>query len=115
MRPLLTLLAALLLLASGGALAQPRQTTLMGVVADQSSAIMAGVPVLAIGVGRRFGDTTEFDGRFAMSLVPGTYQVIASRPGYLAKPQTVTLAAGRRTFVRLKLSREVVPPVLLRR
>ena len=68
-------------------------------------------------MGQSRGDTTEFDGRFVIGrLAPGAYRVRASYPGYaLAKPQTVTVAAGQRTFVRIRLNREEIPPILLRK
>jgi hypothetical protein len=52
-----------------------------------------------------FATTTEADGRFLFPNVrPGRYRIVTTRPGYVPRPATVTVAGGRTEQVQVTLS-----------
>lgn len=117
MRLLPTLFAAPFLLVSATALAQ-QQAGLVGAVVDPRGDGVAGATVFAQGAGGGAADLTDPNGNFFVLLpAAGAYRLTVTHPGYLpGKPQTVPLIAGRRNFIRIRLSPAVpIEPILLGR
>ena len=84
------LLIALLFWARAGALAQGSMATLRGTVQDQSGAPLAGTVVVAknLETGLSRTESSNAEGQFEIpQLVPGIYEVRASRAGFLIQAQ----------------------------
>jgi outer membrane receptor protein involved in Fe transport len=67
-----------------------------GVVRDESNAItLPGIPVEVVGTGRSVN--TDLDGRYALDLAPGTYQLKIAMEGYQERVVNVEVPANTRT------------------
>jgi hypothetical protein len=74
--------------------AQVAGGTLQGRVYDDDLAPMAGVMITATSPVGTVTATTDAEGRYAMTLVPATYTVKASKDTYADREQTVTVAGN---------------------
>jgi TonB-linked SusC/RagA family outer membrane protein len=108
LRALLTYaVSATAFLAPAGLAQQPptRQGTVTGRVTDQAT----GQPVVSVAVfvaGTNLGAVTNDDGAYTIRAVPlGSHQLRASRIGYGAMIQTVSVVAGQPVRVNFALSR----------
>ncbi|MFW6012259.1 MAG: carboxypeptidase-like regulatory domain-containing protein, partial [bacterium] len=99
--------AAVLLLASGGAaLAQEQTGNLYGVVTDPEGAALPGVRVEVTGVGAPQTQFTDAQGQFRfLNLDPGNYQLTANLEGFsTVEFPDVDIRVGRNTTLEITLS-----------
>ncbi len=79
-----------------------------GLVQGTVQAAESGLPAQSVNVvvvGTRFGSLTQADGRYKIADVPpGTYQVRATRIGYMAREQAVTVSPGQTATADFQLS-----------
>jgi Fe(3+) dicitrate transport protein len=74
--------------------AQSAAVLVRGVVQDSSSSAIAGAQIKAI-TGQEGRETTtlsDLRGRFELSLIPGSYRLFTSAPGFAVTERTVTVA-----------------------
>src|SRR5262245_61419319 len=98
--------AVLVLLAVAPAAAQSTVTTLTGVVRDTQKAPIAGATVTATNTATKAVLTaiTGADGRYSLSLPPGSWSVTATSSGYWGPAVGVEAVAGRDSEADFSLS-----------
>jgi hypothetical protein len=74
--------------------------------ADDGRAPLPAIPqLLALDAAPLLTTTTEADGRFVFRNVrPGRYRLVTNRPGYVRRPMSVTVTAGRTEEVQLVMT-----------
>ena len=99
---LVCLVWAATLLGNAGVAAQQNGTVSGTVVAAQGAAPLAGASVVIAGTAR--GVLTNAQGRYSLSVPPGTHTVRARLMGYDAAEQRVTVAAGQTATADFRLA-----------
>lgn len=99
--------------AAAPARAQSTDATLGGVVRSASKAPLAGATVTITNQATRASvtTTTGSDGRYSLSLTPGSYSVEASAPGLLGPRLSIEVVAGRESQIDLTLTPSLVEVV----
>ncbi len=92
---------ALFLLISLPALVQAQ--TISGVVNSNDGPVIGAT----INAGNSQGTITDLDGRYTLSLSPGTYSITISYIGYIAQTHNITLAAGESRTLSVTLVEDV--------
>jgi TonB-linked SusC/RagA family outer membrane protein len=107
MRPLGLVLAATLVVPSA-ALGQGATGVIQGTVRTAESRLPLQSANVVV-VGTRFGATTQPDGRFTIAGVPaGAVQLRATRIGYVARDQAVTVTGGQTASASFELTATAV-------
>jgi len=94
-------LYALLLLFTLPALTQAQ--TISGVVNSNDGPVVGAT----VSAGSNLGTITDLDGRYTLSLSPGTYKITFSYIGYLSQSQNITLTAGENRTLSITLADDV--------
>ncbi len=81
------------------------QATIMGTVSDDDGPLY-GVSLLI--KDSSSGTTTDFDGKYTLSVDPGTYTIVASYVGYGTEEQSVTVGKGETATLDFKLSQGIM-------
>lgn len=79
--------------------------TINGTITENGEPLI-GATVLIVGTSS--GATTDFDGKYSMSVDPGTYTIEASYIGYSSQTQSVTVSANGNTSADFLLSAGVL-------
>lgn len=108
MRKFTSLFALLFAVALSWSTAAAQQGTITGTVVDEETlSPLADVQVVLEGTGR--GTLTGPDGRFRLSdIPPGSYEIRATRIGYTAGSQPVTIGTGETATVNFSLQAAAV-------
>jgi iron complex outermembrane receptor protein len=82
-----------------------QNATISGTISEAEGPLI-GATVLVVGTST--GATTDFDGKYSLSVEPGTYTLEASYIGYSPQRQTVTVTAGSTTTTDFMLAEGIL-------
>lgn len=85
--------------------AMAQNATLKGTITDQSNKeTLAGVNIFVKET--KSGTSTDIDGKYELSLVPGTYTLVITYIGYSPQEKKIALSAGEEKIIDIELAEE---------